>query len=89
MVVLLAQATGTGLPGSLVLFALAAVIMVAVGQVLPALIVRRSPERFLELLLPAFTTLANLAAPADGAHHRLDGGRAPPERQRRERPVGG
>jgi CBS domain containing-hemolysin-like protein len=63
MVVLLAQATGTGLPGSLVLFALAAVIMVTVGQVLPALIVRRSPERFLELLLPAFTTLANLAAP--------------------------
>jgi magnesium and cobalt transporter len=38
-------------------------LAVTLGQVLPALIVRRSPERFLELLLPAFTAVAAVFGP--------------------------
>ena len=53
--------SSTGLPGWLVLFASGVAISIGVGQVLPALIVRRSPERVLELLLPAFTAVANIA----------------------------
>ncbi|MCC7044136.1 MAG: hypothetical protein IT183_09750, partial [Acidobacteria bacterium] len=53
LVVLLAQVVGTGFPGWLVAMAIGITLAVTLGQVLPALIVRRSPERFLELLLPA------------------------------------
>jgi CBS domain containing-hemolysin-like protein len=38
-------------------------LYVGVGQVLPALLVRRSPERVLDFFLPSFTALANIVAP--------------------------
>ena len=61
--VLLAQPIGTGFPGWLVLLGSGVAISVGVGQVLPTFIVRRSPERVLEILLPAFTAAANLVVP--------------------------
>jgi CBS domain containing-hemolysin-like protein len=63
LVVLLAQVVGTGFPGWLVAMAIGIALAVTLGQVLPALIVRRSPERFLELLLPAFTAVAAIFGP--------------------------
>ena len=63
IVVLLAQPIGTGFPGWLILFASGLAISIGVGQVLPTILVRRSPERVLELLLPAFTAIANVIVP--------------------------
>jgi CBS domain containing-hemolysin-like protein len=63
IVALLAQPIGTTFPSWLVLVASGVAITVGVGQILPAVIVRRSPDRFLDLLLPAFTVVANLLAP--------------------------
>jgi CBS domain containing-hemolysin-like protein len=63
VVVLLAQVIGTGFQQGLVLLLSGFVINVLVGQLLPARIVRRSPERVLHLLLPGFTVVANLIAP--------------------------
>jgi putative hemolysin len=63
LVVLLAQVVGTGFPGWLVAMGIGVTLAVTLGQVLPALIVRRSPERFLELLLPAFTAVAAIFGP--------------------------
>jgi CBS domain containing-hemolysin-like protein len=62
-VVLLAQPIGTGFPEWLVLLGSGVAISVGVGQILPTFIVRHSPERVLEILLPAFTTVANLVVP--------------------------
>jgi CBS domain containing-hemolysin-like protein len=61
--VLLAQPLGSGWMPALVLFLTGLAIVIGVGQVLPAAIVRRQPERYLELLLPAFTVVANVIAP--------------------------
>lgn len=63
LVVLLAQVIGAGFPGWLVAMGIGVTLAVTLGQVLPALIVRRSPERFLELLLPAFTAVAAVFGP--------------------------
>lgn len=63
LMVLLAESISSGFPGALVLFGTGVAIMAGVGQILPAFIVRRAPERFLELLLPAFTTVANIVGP--------------------------
>jgi putative hemolysin len=63
LVVLLAQLFGTTFPGWLIHVGVSLALMVGVGQVLPALIVRRAPERFLELLLPAFTLVAAVIGP--------------------------
>lgn len=63
VVVLLAQVTGIGFPASFVLLGTSVGLIVGVGHLLPALIVRRSPDRFLELLLPAFTVVAALVGP--------------------------
>lgn len=63
VVVLLAQPIGAGFPGWLILFASGTAISIGVGQILPTVIVRRSPERVLDLLLPAFTAAANIIAP--------------------------
>lgn len=63
LIVLLSQVFGTGFPGWLMLFLTGFIIAIGVGQVVPALIVRRSPERFLELLLPAFTAVALVFGP--------------------------
>ena len=62
-VVLLAQVIDPGFPGWLVLLGSGILISVAVGQILPTFIVRRSPERVLDVLLPIFTAAANLIVP--------------------------
>jgi len=63
LAVLLAMVVGIGFPGWLVALGIAIALGVSLGQVVPALIVRRSPERFLELLLPAFTAVAAVFGP--------------------------
>jgi CBS domain containing-hemolysin-like protein len=63
IVVLLAQPIGTGFPAYLVLLASAFGVYVGVSLVLPALVVRRAPERVLEFLLPSFTAIANALSP--------------------------
>lgn len=62
-VVLLAQTYGTGFEAGVFLFLTGIGINVVLGQLLPARLVRRSPERVLQLLLPGFTAAANLVAP--------------------------
>jgi CBS domain containing-hemolysin-like protein len=68
-VILLAQPIGTGLVPSLVLLGCGLALYIFVGQVLPAILVRRSPERVLDFFLPSFTAIANVVSrPArDGA----------------------
>jgi CBS domain containing-hemolysin-like protein len=63
VVILLAQPIGTGLVPAFVLLGCGLALYVGVGQVLPALLVRRSPERVLDFFLPSFTALANIVAP--------------------------
>jgi CBS domain containing-hemolysin-like protein len=63
MMVLLAQEFGPGFEEGAALLATGFGIYLVVGQVLPPILVRRSPERTLELLLPFFTACANLLAP--------------------------
>lgn len=62
-IVTLAQLAGTGVQAGLVLFASGVVINVVCGQILPARLVRRTPERVLAMLLPGFTVAANAVAP--------------------------
>jgi CBS domain containing-hemolysin-like protein len=62
-IALLAGRTPDGFVGGLILFGSGIGLAVIVGHILPALLVRRSPERHLELLLPGFTVVANLLAP--------------------------
>lgn len=62
-VVLLAQVVGTGFGQGLLLFAIGVLTNILLGQVVPAQIVRRTPERVLQGLLPGFTAAANLIAP--------------------------
>ena len=85
LVVFLAQPLGTGFQAGLALAGISIAIILGIGQILPALIVRRSPERYLDLLLPPFTAAANLFGPftaliigwtAD-AHRRTGNGEAP------------
>lgn len=61
--VLLVQPIGTGWYGGLILFASGVALIVLAGHVLPALVVRRAPERLLEMLLPPFTAMANVVTP--------------------------
>jgi len=61
--VLIAQQVDRTWPGGLVLFASGVAISIGLGQIAPALIVRRNPERVLELLLPIFTATASLVGP--------------------------
>jgi CBS domain containing-hemolysin-like protein len=61
--VLLSQPLGRGMEAGFILLASGIGLHMTVGHVLPALLVRRSPERVLELLLPPFTFVANLIAP--------------------------
>lgn len=62
-IVVLSEVTGTGVQAGLVLFGSGVAINVVVGQILPARLVRRTPERVLALLLPGFTIAANAVAP--------------------------
>jgi putative hemolysin len=61
--VLLSEVFGNGLEAGALLLASGLGIYVGVGHVLPPLLVRRSPGRALELLLPPFTAIANVLAP--------------------------
>lgn len=63
LVTLLAQGIGTGFPGWLIVLGIGVALAISLGHVVPALIVRRRPERFLELLLPAFTAVAAVFGP--------------------------
>jgi CBS domain containing-hemolysin-like protein len=63
LVALLSQVIGVGFTGWLAVLGISAALAVSLGQVLPAFIVRRSPERFLELLLPGFTAVAAIFGP--------------------------
>jgi putative hemolysin len=62
-VILLAQPIGTGFVPGLVLLGSGMALYIGVGQVLPAFLVRRSPERVLEFFLPSFSVIANLVSP--------------------------
>jgi CBS domain containing-hemolysin-like protein len=63
-VILLAQPIGTGtMVQGLVLLGSSLAIYIGVGQILPAVLVRRSPERVLEFFLPSFTAIANIVSP--------------------------
>ena len=62
-IVLLAQKVDQGWTGGMILFASGVGLAIGLGQLLPALIVRRSPERTLEVLMPPFTAVANLISP--------------------------
>jgi CBS domain containing-hemolysin-like protein len=62
-VVLLAQPIGTGVRGALELTAAGAVLLVGASHVIPALIVREAPERWLALLLPSFAVIVGPVAP--------------------------
>jgi CBS domain containing-hemolysin-like protein len=62
-IVLLGEQVDRGWMGAGVLFASGVGIAIGVGQFLPALIVRRDPERVLTLLLPAFSVVANVISP--------------------------
>lgn len=61
--VLLAQPIGTGWYGGLILFFSGATLVIVAGHVLPALVVRRAPERLLKLMLPPFTAMSNIITP--------------------------
>jgi len=63
LMMLLAQGIGTGFPGWLIVLGVGVTLAITLGHVVPALIVRRRPERFLELLLPAFTAVAAVFGP--------------------------
>jgi putative hemolysin len=58
-----AQLWERSLPGALILAGIGIGITIGVGQLLPTLLVRRRPERILELLLPGFTMVANVLSP--------------------------
>ncbi|MCC7186883.1 MAG: HlyC/CorC family transporter [Acidobacteria bacterium] len=62
-VVLLSQPIGTGFYNGLILFLTALGLTVVAGHIIPALIVRRAPERLLSMLLPPFTAMANVVTP--------------------------
>jgi putative hemolysin len=62
-VVFLSQSFDQGFTGGLILFLTGLALTVGFGQIVPAFIVRRDPERLLALLLPAFTVIANALGP--------------------------
>jgi putative hemolysin len=63
LMTLLSQSFGPGTEAALALLASGFGIYLTVGHILPAFLVRRSPERVLELLLPLFSAVANVLAP--------------------------
>ncbi len=71
LVVLLAQLVDTGWVGGMILFASGVGLAVGVGQLLPALIVRRSPERDSRPAAAGLHGRRERHQPAHGAHHRV------------------
>ena len=78
-IALLAEPIGTTWGGILTLFVSGAAIAIGAGQVLPAIIIRRSgsPERVLEIFLPMFTAVANVLGPITALIIALLGGGDP------------
>jgi CBS domain containing-hemolysin-like protein len=62
-IVLLSQLVDRGWPGGIVLLVSGVGLALGLGQFLPAIIVRRHPERILEVSLPVFTLVANAISP--------------------------
>jgi putative hemolysin len=71
-VTLLARVTGLDFARGLPILVLASLVFVLVCEhLVPVLIVRREPERVLEILLPAFDAIARLLKPLTAALRRL------------------
>ena len=69
---LLARVTGVDAARGLPLLILSTVLFVLICEhIAPLVIVRRNPERVLEVLLPSFETIARLLKPLTAALHRL------------------
>jgi putative hemolysin len=62
-IVLLGEQVDRGWVGAGVLLGSGVAMAVGLGQFVPALIVRRQPERILDLFLPVFTVVANVISP--------------------------
>jgi putative hemolysin len=62
-VVLIAQPIGTGWGPGLMVFLLSTGLVLVAAHLVPALVVRRAPERLLATLLPPFTAIANVVTP--------------------------
>jgi len=62
-IVLMTELVDRGWQGGLILVVFGAGLTIGVGQLLPAFLVSRRPERILELLLPVFTAVANAISP--------------------------
>jgi len=92
-VVLMVQPIGVGWTAGLIVFLLSLTMVLVAGHLVPALVVRRAPERLLVTLLPPFTAMANVVTPltsliigwlgsAEGPAPRTNGnGSASQERQ--------
>lgn len=69
---LIARVTGVAAPRGLPLLILATVLFVLICEhIIPLIVVRRDPERVLELLLPSFEALARILKPLTVSLHRL------------------
>jgi putative hemolysin len=76
VVVLVAQLVGVGASHRVLLVAVTSMaLLVACEHLLPLLIVRRDPERVLDVLLPSFAVLARLLQPLTAGLVRLGTGR--------------
>jgi CBS domain containing-hemolysin-like protein len=80
-----AQLVDSGFIGGVTLFSSLFAVSYGLGVVFPAIIVRRSPEKVLDLLLPVFTIAANLISPLTAL---VLGWLGPVERTRDERTNG-
>src|SRR5688572_1654038 len=94
-VVLMVQPIGTGWVPGLIVFLLSTGLLLVAAHLVPALVVRRAPERLLATLLPPFTAVANLATPftslivgwlgtAEGHAPKTNGNGAPSPAQQSE-----
>jgi CBS domain containing-hemolysin-like protein len=63
MVVLMVQPIGTGWGPGLIAVLLSTGLVLVAAHLVPALVVRRAPERLLATLLPPFTAMANVVTP--------------------------
>jgi CBS domain containing-hemolysin-like protein len=81
IVILLGQSFGTGWVPGFVLLASSVAVYVVVGQVLPAILVRRSPDQVLEFLLPSFTAITSVLGPMTALITVWAGQAAPKERE--------
>ena len=63
VIVLLSQSMDRSWMSFVVMLTTGIAVTIGLGQLVPAIVVRRRPERVLELLLPVFTIAANLVAP--------------------------